>query len=63
QRHLVAWPLSYERDKSSPSCFKTREDSIEFATATREGLAERKKLVRLVFSPLLLLFGVPIDEH
>src|SRR3569833_4119074 len=28
--------------------------------ATREGLAERKKIVRLVFSPLLLLFGVPI---
>jgi hypothetical protein len=46
-----------------PSCFKTRRDSIEFASATREGLAERKKLVRQVFSPLLLLFGVPIDEH
>ena len=55
--------MSYWRDNLSPSCFKTRGDSIEFAAATREGLAERKKLVRLVFLPLLLLFGVPIDEH
>jgi hypothetical protein len=55
--------VSYRRDNLAPSCFKTRRDSIEFASATREGLAERKKLVRQDFSPLLLLFGVPIDEH
>ena len=55
--------MSYRRDNLRPSCFKTRRDSIEFASATREGLAERQKLVRLVFSTLLLLFGVQIDEH
>jgi hypothetical protein len=55
--------VSYRRDNLRPSCFKTRRDSIEFASATREGLAERQKLVRLVFSTLLLLFGVQIDEH
>ncbi|HJS88682.1 MAG TPA: hypothetical protein VJ738_01815, partial [Steroidobacteraceae bacterium] len=42
--------LSFQGDSSRPGCFKSHDESIKFARATREGLAERKKIVQKAFS-------------